>query len=56
MSGNDYKSFPNWSRKFASNLAHVRVLPLCIRRVFFSKLCPMHSEKSGNHEYKSFTA
>ena len=36
MSGNDYESFPKWSRKFASNSARNRLLPQCIRRVFFS--------------------
>ena len=51
MSGNDYESFPNWSRKFASNSARNRLLPQCIRLVFFSKLCSMHFEKSGTHEY-----
>ena len=34
MSGNDQESFPNWSRKFASNFARNRPLPQCIRRVF----------------------
>ena len=47
MSGNDYESFPNWSRKFASNFARNRPLPQCIRRVFFSNFCCMHFEKSG---------
>ena len=56
MSGNDYEGFPNWSRKFASNSARNRLLPQCIRRVFFSKLCSMQFEKSGTHEYKAFTA
>ena len=56
MSGNDYESFPHWSRKFASNSARNRPLPQCIRRCFFSKLCCMHFEKSGTHEYKALTA
>ena len=56
MSGNDHESFPNWSRKFASNSARNRPLPQCIRRVFFSNFCSMHFEKSGTHEYKAFTA
>ena len=56
MSGNDYESFPNSSRKFASNFARTRLLPQCIRRVFFSKFCSMHFEKSGTHEYKALTA
>ena len=56
MSGNDYEGFPNWSRKFASNFARNRLLPQCIRRVFFSKFCCMHFEKSGTHEYKALTA
>ena len=56
MSGNDYEGFPNWSRKFASNFARNRLLPQCIRRVFFSNFCSVHFEKSGTHEYKAFTA
>ena len=51
MSGNDYESFPNWSRRFPSNLAHIRVLPQYIPRVFFSKFCCMHFQKSGTQEY-----
>ena len=51
MSGNDYESFPKWSRKFASNCARNRPLPQCIWCVFFSKLCSMHFEKSGTYEY-----
>ena len=30
MSGNDYESFPKWSRKFAFNFARNRLLPQCI--------------------------
>ena len=56
MSGNDSESFPKWSRKFASNSARNRLLPQCIRRCFFSKLCSMQFEKSGTHEYKALTA
>ena len=56
MSGNDYESFPNWSRKFASNSARNRLLPQYIRRVHFGELCSMHFDKSGTHEYKAFTA
>ena len=56
MSRNDYESFPKWSRKFASNSARNRLLPQCIRHVFFSKLCCMQFEKLGTHEYKAFTA
>ena len=56
MSGNDYESFPNCSRNLASNFARNRPLPQCIRRCFFGKLCSMHFEKSGTHEYKAFTA
>ena len=51
MSGNDYESFPNWSRRFASNFARNRPLPQCICLVFFSKLCSTHFAKSGTHEY-----
>ena len=51
MSGNAYESFPNWSRKFASNFARNRPLPQCIRLVFFSKLCSTHFAKLGTHEY-----
>ena len=51
MSGNDYESFPNWPRKFASNFARNRPLPQCVRRVLFSKLYSMHFAKSGTHEY-----
>ena len=54
MSGNDYESFPNWSRKFASNFARNRPLPQCIRLVFFSKLCSTDFAKSGTHEYSAF--
>ena len=56
MSGNDYESFPNWSRKFASNFARNRPLPQCVRPVRFGKLCSMHFDESGTHEYKAFTA
>ena len=56
MLGNDYESFPNWSRKFASNFARNRPLPQCVRHVFLSKLCSMHFAKSGTHEYEAFTA
>ena len=38
MSGNDYGGFPNWSRKFASNFARNRLLPQCIRRLFFQQI------------------
>ena len=56
MSENDYESFPNCSRKFASNFARNRHLPQSIRRCFSRKFCCMHFEKSGTHEYKAFTA
>ena len=56
MSGNDYESFPNWSRKFASNFARNRPLPQCVRRVLFSRLCSMHFEKSRTHEDSAFAA
>ena len=56
MSRNDYESFPNWLRKFASNFARNRPLPQCVRRVGFSKFCSMHFDESGTHEYKAFTA
>ena len=56
MSGNDYESFPNWSRKFASKFARNWPLPQCVRRVRFGKLCSMHFDESGTHEYKAFTA
>ena len=56
MSGNDYESFPNWSRKFASNLHATGPCPSAFAVVFFSKFCCMHFEKSGTHEYKAFTA
>ena len=56
MSGNDHESFPNWSRKFASNFARNRPLPQCIRLVFFSKFCSMHFEKSRTHQFSAFAA
>ena len=40
MSGNDYESFPNWSRKFASNSARNRLLPQCIRLSFSANCVP----------------
>ena len=39
------------STKLASNFARNRLFPQYIRRVFFSKSCSMHFEKSGTHEY-----
>ena len=56
MSQNDYESFPNWSRKFASKFARNRPLPQCVRHVRFGKLCSMHFDETGTHEYKAFTA